>query len=88
MARPDTPKLSLATTESLIWASSSSLLDPPGLGGLGRHQVRAVAGQVPQLPDRSGRHEAGPQQLALGELAQPDRVQGVGLGPAGQMLGR
>jgi hypothetical protein len=24
MARPETPKLSLATTDSLIWASSSS----------------------------------------------------------------
>jgi hypothetical protein len=53
MARPETPKMSLATMLSLIWASTRQLLDPLGLGGPGRHQVGSVAGQVPQLPDRS-----------------------------------
>jgi hypothetical protein len=33
MARPETPKMSDATTLSLIWASSSSLLHPLLLGG-------------------------------------------------------
>jgi hypothetical protein len=47
MARPDTPKLSLATTESLIWASSSSLLHPLLLGGPDRDQVHPVAGHLP-----------------------------------------
>jgi hypothetical protein len=47
MARPDTPKISLATTLSLFWASSSSLLDPLGFGGPGRHQIRSVASHVP-----------------------------------------
>jgi hypothetical protein len=39
MARPETPKMSLATTESLIWASSSSLLDPLLFGGADRDQI-------------------------------------------------
>jgi hypothetical protein len=86
MARPETPKMSLATTESLIWASSSSLLDPLLLRGPCRHQVGPVAGHVPQLPDRRRWDEAGPQHLPLGELAQPDRIQRVGLGTAGEVL--
>jgi hypothetical protein len=68
MARPDTPKMSLATTESLIWASSSSLLHPLLLGGPGRHQIRPIAGQMPQLPDGRWGHETGPQHLPLGDL--------------------
>jgi hypothetical protein len=47
MARPDTPKMSLATTLSLIWASSSSLLDSLLLRGPRRHQIRPVAGHLP-----------------------------------------
>jgi hypothetical protein len=86
MARPETPKMSLATTLSLIWASSSSLLDPLLLGGPRRHQIRPVAGHVSQLPDRSWGNEAGPQQLPLGDLAQPDRIQRVGLGTPGEVL--
>jgi hypothetical protein len=78
--------MSLATTESLIWASSSSLLHPLLFGGADRDQVGPVAGQVPQLPDWLWRDERGAQQLPLGELAQPDRVQGVGLGPPGEVL--
>jgi len=86
MARPDTPKMSLATTESLIWASSSSLLHPLLFGGPCRDQVGPVAGHVSQLPDRLWGDEAGPQHLPLGELAQPDRIQPVGLGPPGEVL--
>src|SRR5918995_4881164 len=86
MARPETPKMSLATTDSLIWASSSSLLHPLLLPGPPHHQVGPVAGQVPQPPDRRWRHEAGAQHLSLGHLGQPDRVQPVGLGPPRQVL--
>ena len=86
IARPETPKMSEATTDSLMWASSSSLLHPLLLGGPHPHQIGAVAGQVPQPPDRRWWHEAWPQHLALGDLAQPHRVQPVGLGPPRQML--
>jgi hypothetical protein len=78
--------MSLATTDSLIWASSSSLLHPLLLGGAHPHQVSAVAGQVPQPPDLRWWHEAGPQHLPLGDLGQPHRVQPVGLGSARQVL--
>jgi hypothetical protein len=86
MSRPETPKLSEATTDSLIWASSSSLLHPLLLGGAHPHQVGAVAGQVAQPADRRWRHKAGAQQLPLGDLTKPDRVQRVGLGPTRQVL--
>jgi hypothetical protein len=59
-----------------------ALLLPGALLGQGA----AVAGQVPQLPLGPGGDEAGPQHAALGELAQPDRIQLVGLGPAGDVL--
>jgi hypothetical protein len=62
------------------------LLHPLLFGGADRDQVGPVAGHVPQLPDRSWGDEAGPQHLPLGELAQPDRIQRVGLGPSGEVL--
>jgi len=45
----------------------------------------AVAGQLPQLPDRLGRHEARPEQPRLEQLAQPGRVRDIGLA-AGDLL--
>jgi hypothetical protein len=62
------------------------LLHPLLLGGLGGDQVGAVAGQVPQPPDGRWRHKAWPQHLPLGDLAQPHRVQPVGLGRPGRCL--
>jgi hypothetical protein len=62
------------------------LLHPLLLGGAHPDQVGPVAGQVPQPPDRRGRHEAWPQHLPLGDLGEPHRVQPVGLGPPRQML--
>jgi hypothetical protein len=47
MARPETPKLSAATTLSLIWASSSSLLQAVRLGSPGGDQISPVAGPGP-----------------------------------------
>jgi hypothetical protein len=86
MARPETPKRSVATVESLIRASSGSLLQPLGVPG-------AVGGQVGTQPgvSRSRRIWAGgtnegrsmPRSLQLG---QPHRIQLVGLGPARQVL--
>ena len=51
------------------------LLGPLLLRRPGGHQVGTVPGQVPQLADRRWRHEAGPEHLPFGDLAQPDRVQ-------------
>ena len=62
------------------------LLHPVLLRGADPDQIDPVPGQVPQPADVAGRHEAGPQHLPLGDLAQPHRVQPVGLGPARQML--
>ena len=55
------------------------LLDPLALGGVGLDQPFAVAGQVPQLADRRGRHEAAAQQAVLEQLGQPLGVSHVGL---------
>ena len=61
------------------------LLHPVLLRGPRRDQVGAVTGQVPQLAKRRRRHEAGADHLPLGDLAQPDAIQLVGLRPAGQV---
>ena len=55
------------------------LVQPVGLALALRDLRLAVAGQVPQRPDRLGRHEARPQQARLGQLAQPRGVGHVGL---------
>ena len=47
------------------------LLDPLALGGVVLDQPLAVAGQVPQLPDRRRGHEAAAQQAVLQQLGQP-----------------
>jgi hypothetical protein len=44
-------------------------------------QRLAVAGQVAELADRLGRHEAGSQQPVLEQLAQPVRIGHIGLAP-------
>src|SRR5688572_2642734 len=85
IARPETPKLSEATTDSLMWASPAA--SPRAAARrCAPHQIGAVAGHVPQPTDRRWRDEAGPQHLPLGDLGKPHRVQSVGLGPAWQVL--
>ena len=59
------------------------LLHPVLLGRAGVDQVQPVPGQVTQPADRHRGHEARAQHLPLGDLAQPHRVELVGLGPAG-----
>ena len=39
----------------------------------------AVAGQIPQLANRLGRHKRGPHQAVLEQLADPLRVLHIGL---------
>jgi hypothetical protein len=60
-------------------------VDALAFGGVGLDEPLAVAGQVPQLPDRRWRYEAAAQQPVLQQLAQPGRVANVGLA-AGQDL--
>jgi hypothetical protein len=86
MARPDTPKMSLATVDSLIRASSSSLLQPLLVSGALGGQVGPQPGIVPQPADLGRRDKRGPQHAPLVELAQPDGIQPVGLGPTRQVL--
>jgi hypothetical protein len=74
MARPEVPKMSEATTDSLIWASSSSFSARFLLGPLRGDEVDAVAGEIAQHPDLWGWHEAGSQHLPFSDLAQPHRV--------------
>ena len=62
------------------------LLQPLIVPGALLGQVSPQPGVVPQPPDLSGGHEAGPQHAPLGQLRQPDRIQPVGLGPARNVL--
>src|SRR5215217_275200 len=86
MWRPDTPKMSLATDDSLIWASSRSLLHALLLPGPLPDERAPVPGQVTQPADRGWRHEAWPAHAPLDHLGQPYRIQLVGLGAAGDVL--
>ena len=78
--------MSEATTDSLIRASSSSF--STRFFSAVRTATRSTRYRVRSRSRRIGgrRHEAGPQHLPLGDLAQPHRVQPVGLGPARQVL--
>ena len=71
--------MSEATTETLIWASSSSFSTRcfPAV----RAPIRStrLPGQIPQYPDRLRWHEAWPQHLPLGHLAQPHRIESIRL---------
>jgi hypothetical protein len=78
--------MSVATVPSLIRASSSSLLQPLLVAGALVSQVSTQPGVLPQPADRGGRDERGPQHAPLVELAQPDRIQLVGLGAPRQVL--
>jgi hypothetical protein len=62
------------------------LLQPLLVPGALLGQVSAQPGVVPQPADRGRRDERGPQHAPLVELAQPHRIELVGLGPTRQML--
>jgi hypothetical protein len=55
------------------------LLQPLGLAGAFLDHGLAVAGEVAQLPDRAGRHEAGADQAVLDQLADPGRIRHISL---------
>ena len=86
IARPDTPKMSLATTDSLMPASSRSFSARCFSAVRAADQVDPVPGDIPQPPDRRRGHETGPDHLPLGDLAQPHRVEFIGLRTARQVL--
>jgi hypothetical protein len=60
-----------------------------GLAGAPLKQRLAVAGQLAQLPDRPGRHEAGADQAVLDRLGDPGRIGHIRLMPehVPEMLG-
>ena len=80
------PMMSVATADSLIRASSSSFSSRCTCRD--RSWVRSCPqpGVVAQSPDRRRRHETRPQQALLGQLGQPDGVELVRFGPAGDVL--
>ena len=86
MARPDLPKMSLITDRQLDLGVFQQFLRALLFPGPFLGQGAPVAGQVPQLALRAGRDERGPEHAALGELAQPDRIELVRFGPAGDVL--
>src|SRR3954454_7830318 len=86
IARPETPNRSLTTTDSLISASSSSFSTRcfsavRTASKSTRYRVRSRSSRIAGGGTKRGRSIA-----LLGDLAQPHRVQPVGLGPAGQVL--
>jgi hypothetical protein len=79
IARPDLPRMSLATQSSLMPASSSAFVQPVGFPlALGDLRL-AVPGQRSQPALRLGSHEAAAQQPGVHQLAQPLCVTNVGL---------
>jgi hypothetical protein len=78
--------MSVATVDSLIRASLSSLLQPLHVPGTFLSQVGPQPGVVAQLADLGGWDEGGAQHAPLVELGQPHRIELVGLGAARDLL--
>src|SRR6266508_1602178 len=87
IARPDTPRTRLATEESLMPASSSTLCRALHLTAAFLDERLAIASQVAQLADRRRRHEARSHQTVLDELGDPLGVLDVGPAPLGRSSG-
>src|SRR6516225_12348911 len=74
MARPDNPRMSVATDPSLILASSKTLWRRLATRVCSACNCRAIAGVIAQLPLPAGRNETAPQQPGLQQLCAPLRV--------------
>src|SRR5215204_1830607 len=85
IARPETPRTSVATESSLMPASSRVFWIRWHSALWAWKGPLAVAGQIPQLADRRWRHEAAAQQPTLQQLTQPGGITDIGLA-AGQDL--
>src|SRR5664280_128017 len=86
IARPETGEDVRCHDRQLDLGVLQQLLHPLLLRRPYAHQVDPVARQVPQHPDRWRGHEAGTQHLPLGDLAQPDGIELVRLGPTWQVF--
>ena len=78
MARPETPKTSLATLASLMLAVFKELQEPVALGRLALHQLAAIA---QQLALRRRRNEALGDQPMADQIGDPLGVLHIGLAP-------
>ena len=85
IARPDLPSTSDGDAVELDAGVLEHLVQPVGLALTLADLRLAIARQIAQRADRLGRHEAGPQQPGLQQLAQPRGVRDVGLA-AGDLL--
>ena len=86
MARPDAPKMSVATVDSLINASSNSFSTRCLCRERSSVKSEAQAGVVTELADLRRRDEPRSQHAPLVELGQPHGVDLVGLGTARHLL--
>src|SRR5664280_2603298 len=86
IARPETGEDVRCHDRQLDLGVLQQLLHPLLLRRPYAHQVDPVARQVPQHPDRWRGHETGTQHLPLGDLAQPDGIELVRLGPTWQVF--
>ena len=73
--------MSVATLDSSGPGVLEHLVQPLGLTSALLDLGLAVAGQLAQLADRAGRHEAGADQAVLDQLGDPGRIGDVGLAP-------
>ena len=71
MARPETPRTSVATLASLMLASSSTFWMRLATAARSADQLGPLPGQVAQLADRRRRDEAGREQAVLEQLGDP-----------------
>jgi hypothetical protein len=71
--------MSVATLDSSGPGVLQDLVQPLDLSAAFLDLGLAVAGQLAQLPDRAGWHEAGPDQPVLDQLGDPGRIGHVGL---------
>jgi hypothetical protein len=78
---PETPKTSLATLDSLMFAVSSSLSKQVALGRAGIDQLAPVTQQIAQLSHRLGRHKAAADQTMTQQVGDPPAVLHIGLAP-------
>jgi hypothetical protein len=73
--------MSVATLESSGPGVLQHLVQPLDLPTAFLDLGLAVAGKLAQLPDRAGRHEAGPDQAVLDQLGDPGGISHVGHPP-------